>query len=160
MCECRGRRCRGRLRAREAVDYAREKGLALAVRGGGHSVPGFGTVDDGVVADLSGMQAVRVDAEKPTARAEGGATWGAFNEATGAFGLIRLRCYASGARLERPPNLIRPEERGDARSALEYQEEVQGREDRDGGEGEPIRSSGSSPVTPDRYQRATRQTRR
>src|SRR5450830_936793 len=41
-----------------AVDFARENGLDLAVRGGGHSVPGFGTVDDGVVADLSGMRAV------------------------------------------------------------------------------------------------------
>ena len=38
-----------------AVDFARENGLDLAIRGGGHSVPGFGTVDDGVVADLSGM---------------------------------------------------------------------------------------------------------
>ncbi len=70
-----------------AVDFARENGLALAVRGGGHSVPGFGTVDGGVVADLSGMRAVTVDPSKRTARAEGGATWGEFNEATAAFGL-------------------------------------------------------------------------
>ena len=70
-----------------AVDYARENGLDLAVRGGGHSVPGFGTVDDGVVADLSGMRGVRVDPVARTARAEGGATWGDFNHATGAFGL-------------------------------------------------------------------------
>ncbi len=70
-----------------AVDYARENGLDLAVRGGGHSVPGFGTVDDGVVADLSGMRGVRVDPAARTARAEGGATWGDFNHATGAFGL-------------------------------------------------------------------------
>lgn len=70
-----------------AVDFARENGLDLAVRGGGHSVPGFGTVDDGVVADLSGMRGVRVDPAARTARAEGGATWGDFNHATGAFGL-------------------------------------------------------------------------
>jgi FAD/FMN-containing dehydrogenase len=70
-----------------AVDHARENGLALAVRGGGHSVPGFGTVDGGVVADLSGMRAVKVDPAKRTARAEGGATWGVFNDATNAFGL-------------------------------------------------------------------------
>lgn len=70
-----------------AVDFARENGLDLAVRGGGHSVPGFGTVDDGVVADLSGMRGVRVDSAARTARAEGGATWGDFNHATGAFGL-------------------------------------------------------------------------
>ncbi len=70
-----------------AVDYARENGLDLAVRGGGHSVPGFGTCDDGVVIDLGGMRGVRVDAAKRTARAEGGATWGEFNHATHAFGL-------------------------------------------------------------------------
>ncbi|WP_327384211.1 MULTISPECIES: FAD-binding oxidoreductase [unclassified Streptomyces] len=69
------------------VDFARENGLDLAVRGGGHSVPGFGTCDRGVVADLSGMRGVRVDAAGRTARAEGGATWGDFNAATYAFGL-------------------------------------------------------------------------
>jgi FAD/FMN-containing dehydrogenase len=80
-------RCGNAADVRAAVDFARENGLALAVRGGGHSVPGFGTVDDGVVADLSGMRAVTVDPAKRTARAEGGATWGDFNEATAAFGL-------------------------------------------------------------------------
>ena len=70
-----------------AVNHARENGLDLAVRGGGHSVPGFGTVDDGVVIDLSGMRAVTVDPGSMTARAEGGATWGDFNDATNAHGL-------------------------------------------------------------------------
>jgi hypothetical protein len=70
-----------------AVDFARTNELDLAVRGGGHSVPGFGTVDDGVVIDLSGMRGVRVDPVNRTARAGGGATWGDFNAATGAFGL-------------------------------------------------------------------------
>lgn len=70
-----------------AVDFARENGLDLAVRGGGHSVPGFGTCDGGVVADLSAMRGVRVDPGRRTARAEGGATWGDFNAATHAFGL-------------------------------------------------------------------------
>ncbi|MFD9307201.1 FAD-binding oxidoreductase [Streptomyces sp. NPDC060048] len=69
------------------VDFARENELDLAVRGGGHSVPGFGTCDGGVVADLSGMRGVRVDPGRRTARAEGGATWGDFNAATYAFGL-------------------------------------------------------------------------
>ena len=54
-----------------AVDFARENGLDLAVRGGSHSVPGFGTVDDGVVIDLSPMQQVTVDSETRTARAQG-----------------------------------------------------------------------------------------
>jgi FAD/FMN-containing dehydrogenase len=70
-----------------AVNFARESHLPLAIRGGGHSVPGFGTVDDGVVIDMSRMRGVRVNPEKRTARAEGGATWGDFNAATNAFGL-------------------------------------------------------------------------
>lgn len=70
-----------------AVNFARENELDLAVRGGGHSVPGFGTCDDGVVIDLSGMRTVTVDAANRTARAEGGATWGDFNDATHAHGL-------------------------------------------------------------------------
>src|SRR5437667_3392692 len=70
-----------------AVNFARDNDLALAVRGGGHSVPGFGTVDDGVVADLSGMREVTVDPAARTARAQGGVTWGMFNDATNAHGL-------------------------------------------------------------------------
>ncbi len=70
-----------------ALEFARENQLGLAVRGGGHSVPGFGTCDDGVVVDLSRMRGIRVDPRSRTARAEGGATWGDFNHATHAFGL-------------------------------------------------------------------------
>lgn len=69
------------------VNFARENELDLSVRGGGHSVPGFGTCDDGAVIDLSRMRGVRVDPKTKTARAEGGATWGDFNHATHAFGL-------------------------------------------------------------------------
>ncbi len=69
------------------VNFARENGLDLAVRGGGHSVPGFGTSDGGVVVDLSALREVEVDAERRTARSQGGTTWGVFNEATHAFGL-------------------------------------------------------------------------
>jgi FAD/FMN-containing dehydrogenase len=71
----------------QAVDFARNSGLDLAVRGGSHSVPGFGTCDDGVVIDLSSMRGVRVDPTRRRAWAEGGATWGDFNSATHAFGL-------------------------------------------------------------------------
>ena len=70
-----------------AVNFAREGQVDLAVRGGGHSVPGFGTCDGGVVIDLSGMRGVQVDPAGATARAEGGATWGDFNTATNAYGL-------------------------------------------------------------------------
>ena len=73
-----------------AVNFARDSGVDLAIRGGGHSVPGFGTCDDGVVIDLSRMRGVRVDPVARTARAEGGATWGDFNAATHAFGLATV----------------------------------------------------------------------
>ncbi len=69
------------------VNFAREAGLALSIRGGGHSAPGFGTNDGGVVIDLSPMRTVWVDPAARTARAGGGATWGDFNHATHAFGL-------------------------------------------------------------------------
>jgi FAD/FMN-containing dehydrogenase len=70
-----------------AVNFARESGIDLAIRGGSHGVPGFGTCDGGVVVDLSRMKGVRVDPAKRAARAEGGATWGDLNAATHAFGL-------------------------------------------------------------------------
>ncbi len=80
-------RCAGSDDVVAAVNFARESELDLAVRGGSHSVPGFGTADEAVVIDLSRMQAVDVDAGASTARAQGGATWGAFNDATHAHGL-------------------------------------------------------------------------
>jgi len=70
-----------------AVNFARDAGLDLSVRGGGHSAPGFGTNDGGVVIDLSLMRHVHVDPHAGTARAGGGATWGDFNYATHAYGL-------------------------------------------------------------------------
>ena len=80
-------RCRGVDDVRATVIYAREHDLDVAIRGGSHSVPGFGTVDGGIVIDLSGMRGVAVDPSSRTARAQGGATWGDFNDATGAHGL-------------------------------------------------------------------------
>jgi FAD/FMN-containing dehydrogenase len=71
----------------EAVNFAREHGLRLAVRGGGHSGPGLGTCDDGLVIDLSGMKGIRVDPSARTARVEGGCTWGEVDHATHPFGL-------------------------------------------------------------------------
>ena len=70
-----------------AVRFAADHGLSVAVRGGAHSVPGFGTADDAVVVDLSAMRGVRVDPLTRTARVEGGATWGDMNAATYPFGL-------------------------------------------------------------------------
>lgn len=69
------------------VNYARENELDLAIRGGGHSAPGFGTVDGGIVIDFSRSRSVRVDPSARTARADGGVTWGDLNAAAHAFGL-------------------------------------------------------------------------
>ncbi len=71
----------------DAVNFARDGGLELSVKGGGHSAPGFGTNDDGVVIDLSLLHGVQVDPQGRRARAGGGTTWGEFNEATHAHGL-------------------------------------------------------------------------
>lgn len=79
--------CTGAADVAAVVRHAAETGTELAVRGGEHSVPGFGTADGALVADLFGLSLVRVDPSGRTARAGGGATWGAFNEATGAHGL-------------------------------------------------------------------------
>ncbi len=57
-----------------AVDFARERGLPLAVRGGGHSIAGHSMVDDAIVVDLSRMKRVLVDPVARTARVQGGAT--------------------------------------------------------------------------------------
>ena len=70
-----------------SVDFARDNGLRLAIRGGGHNGGGLGVVDDGLVIDLSGMSGVRVDPEARTVRVEGGATWGKVDHATHPFGL-------------------------------------------------------------------------
>jgi FAD/FMN-containing dehydrogenase len=70
-----------------AVNFARENELDLSIRGGGHSVPGFGTWDDAVVIDLSSMRDVQVDPAQSTARVQGGATWGIFNDAAHPYGL-------------------------------------------------------------------------
>ena len=70
-----------------AVNFAREEGLALAVRGGGHNAAGLALVDDGLVIDLSGMRAVRVDADKRVAYVQGGALWRDLDAATHPHGL-------------------------------------------------------------------------
>jgi FAD/FMN-containing dehydrogenase len=69
------------------VNFARENDMLLAIRGGGHSAPGLGLVDDGLVIDLSSMRGVRADPQARTVRVEGGATLGDVDHAAHAFGL-------------------------------------------------------------------------
>lgn len=71
----------------EAVNVARERGLPLAVRCGGHSIAGNGVCDDGVLVDLSSLKGVRVDPVARVARANAGVLWGEFDRETQLFGL-------------------------------------------------------------------------
>jgi FAD/FMN-containing dehydrogenase len=70
-----------------ALEFARSEELQIAVRSGGHSIPGFSSVDGGLVIDLSPLQTVRVDPQRRTARADAGVTWNSFDHETQAFGL-------------------------------------------------------------------------
>lgn len=69
------------------VRYAAGQRLPLAVRGGGHSFPGYGCCDGGIVLDLSPMSSVTVDPDRRVAGVGGGATWADVDSATTAFGL-------------------------------------------------------------------------
>ncbi|MGH3087229.1 MAG: FAD-binding oxidoreductase [Rubrobacteraceae bacterium] len=80
-------RCKSAADVISVVNFARENGLSLAVRGGGHNVAGTGSVDGGMVIDLSPMKNIHVDPERRTVRAEGGATIGELDEKTQLFGL-------------------------------------------------------------------------
>src|SRR3954451_21668610 len=80
-------RCRDVADVRAALVYARQHGLDVAIRGGGHNGAGLGSVDDGLVIDLSPMNHVRVDPASRTAEVGGGSTMGDIDHATHAFGL-------------------------------------------------------------------------
>ena len=70
-----------------AVNFASGHNLLVAVRGGGHSIPGHSVCDDGLVIDLSRMRGVDVDPRRRTVRAQGGALWGDVDHESQAFGL-------------------------------------------------------------------------
>jgi FAD/FMN-containing dehydrogenase len=80
-------RCSGAADVIAAVGFARSNDLAIAVRGGGHSIAGFSTIDDGIVIDLSLMRDVRVDPITRRASVGGGAVWADVDHETQAHGL-------------------------------------------------------------------------
>jgi len=79
--------CAGSSDVQQAVRFSSTRQLLTSVRGGGHSAPGYGTNDGGLVIDLSLMKAISVDPAKRTARAEGGVLWRDLDNATQAHGL-------------------------------------------------------------------------
>lgn len=81
-------RCAGAADVIRAVNFAREHDLLLAVRGGGHNVAGNAVCDDGLVIDLSPMNAVRVDPDSKTARVEPGVRMADVDHETAPFGLV------------------------------------------------------------------------
>ena len=70
-----------------AIAFGRKHELAIAIRGGGHNGAGLGTVEGGLVIDLSPMKQVRVDPQARTVRVGGGCVWGEVDRATGEHGL-------------------------------------------------------------------------
>jgi FAD/FMN-containing dehydrogenase len=70
-----------------AVNFGRDEGLDIAIRCGGHNGPGLGSVDDGLVIDLSGLKTVSVDPDSATATIGGGCLVGDVDAATHEHGL-------------------------------------------------------------------------
>jgi FAD/FMN-containing dehydrogenase len=80
-------RCTGVADVADALEFGRELGLEIAVRGGGHNVAGRATIDAGLMIDLAPMKGIHVDAKRKVAHAQGGATWREFNRETQLHGL-------------------------------------------------------------------------
>lgn len=80
-------RCASAADVAHAIGFARSEGLEVAVRGGGHSIPGFSSVDGGIVIDLAPMKGIDVNIAERTVRAEGGVTWAELDNATQSHGL-------------------------------------------------------------------------
>ena len=71
-----------------AVNFARDQGLLMAIRGGGHSVAGLSSIDGGMLLDLALMNGVDVEPDAKIVRAQGGALWADVDRETQAFGLV------------------------------------------------------------------------
>jgi FAD/FMN-containing dehydrogenase len=80
-------RCLGTADIVDAVNFARTRGVDLALRGGGHNVAGRAVCDGGLMLDMSLMKGIHVDPVRRTARAQGGVNWREFNRETQAHGL-------------------------------------------------------------------------
>jgi len=81
-------RCSGTADVITAVNFAREQGLLLSVRGGGHNIAGTALCDDGLTIDLSGMKGLHVDLKTRTVRAQPGCRLGDLDRETQVFGLV------------------------------------------------------------------------
>jgi hypothetical protein len=81
-------RCSGTVDVITAVNFAREQGLLLSVRGGGHNIAGTALCDDGLTIDLSGMKGLHVDLKTRTVRAQPGCRLGDLDRETQVFGLV------------------------------------------------------------------------
>ena len=80
-------RAHGTADVQAAVRFARERGLEISVRGGGHNVAGNAVTEGGVMIDLSAMRGVHVDPRMRRAHVQRGATWGDYNRETQLHGL-------------------------------------------------------------------------
>ncbi len=80
-------RCASPSDVQAALSYARSNNLAVAVRGGGHSTPGYSSCDDGIVIDTSPLKTIEIDVERREGRFGAGLTWGELDAATQAYGL-------------------------------------------------------------------------
>jgi FAD/FMN-containing dehydrogenase len=80
-------RCRDVADVMSCVRFARDHGMEIAVRGGGHNAGGLGVADDALVIDLAMLRGTRVDPENHTVRVDAGCTWGDVDHATVAFGM-------------------------------------------------------------------------
>jgi len=81
-------RCSGTADVVAAVNFAREHGLTLAVRGGGHSIAGLSAIEGGMLLDLAAMRGVQVDGERRLAVVQGGALWADVDHETQAHELV------------------------------------------------------------------------
>jgi FAD/FMN-containing dehydrogenase len=80
-------RCRDTADVVACVKFAREHGVEIAIRGGGHNAAGLGVADDALVIDLSLLRSTTVDPAAHTVRVDAGCTWGDVDHATVAFGM-------------------------------------------------------------------------